>query len=521
MKKVLALLLALAPSLAWAAPPNTTTVPTTLQNTPCTAVQLLYGAGASNPPACLNLGTGLSITTGTLNASGAVAGPGSSTSGDLAVWNNTSGSLLKDVGGSAFLDTLLGSTQGSVAYRNATVWTVLTPSTSGFVLTTQGASANPIWSSVSGGTGCTVTGGAQYQILVNNGSSACSSSANASVQVGALTLGTSGTLGSVAMGNATSGTITLQPVTGALGSVTASLPANTGTLAELNLAQTWTAVQTFTNSDVRLLGSSTGYTAFTSGNAGASNFTLTFPAVTDTLATIGTAQTWTAAQTFTNSDLLLLGSSTGATTFTSANSSASNYTITVPAATGTLALTANAAVASVTAGATSLTISPTTGAVSAILNLANLNTWTGTQTFNGTSATPGAVVANAFEPVTISATAATGTINYYVNSQSVLYYTSNASATWTVNLAFSAGTTMNTALATGQAVTAVFMVTQGGTAYYNTSVQVDGTTSGVTTQWQGGTAPSAGNINGIDVYTYTVIKTGSAAYTVLASQTQF
>lgn len=58
-------------------------------------------------------------------------------------------------------------------------------------------------------------------------------------------LGASGTLGSVTFGNATSGLLTLQTVTGALGSVTASLPANTGTIGELNLAQTWSALQTF------------------------------------------------------------------------------------------------------------------------------------------------------------------------------------------------------------------------------------------------------------------------------------
>lgn len=58
------------------------------------------------------------------------------------------------------------------------------------------------------------------------------------------TLGASGTLGTLTMGNATSGTVTLSPVTGALGAVTASLPANTGTIAELNLAQSFTAAQT-------------------------------------------------------------------------------------------------------------------------------------------------------------------------------------------------------------------------------------------------------------------------------------
>ncbi len=56
--------------------------------------------------------------------------------------------------------------------------------------------------------------------------------------------------------------------------------------AYANAANTFSAVQTFTNSDIRLLGSSTGYTTFTSANSGASNFALTFPAVTDTVAGI-------------------------------------------------------------------------------------------------------------------------------------------------------------------------------------------------------------------------------------------
>jgi hypothetical protein len=67
----------------------------------------------------------------------------------------------------------------------------------------------------------------------------------------------------------------------------------------------------------------------------------------------------------------------------------------------------------------------------------------------------------------------------------------------------------------------VFLVTNGTTAYYNTTVQVDGTTSGVTTRWQGGAAPTAGNPSGVDVYSYTIIKTAAATFTVLASQTRF
>ena len=65
------------------------------------------------------------------------------------------------------------------------------------------------------------------------------------------------------------------------------------------------------------------------------------------------------------------------------------------------------------------------------------------------------------------------------------------------------------------------MILNGATPYYATSIQVDGTTSGVTTEWQGGTAPSAGNASSIDVYTFTVVKTGNATYVVLAALTRF
>jgi hypothetical protein len=142
-----------------------------------------------------------------------------------------------------------------------------------------------------------------------------------------------------------------------------------------------------------------------------------------------------------------------------------------------------------------------------------------TVTFAGSSSKLAAVLTNIGEPSTVSATAATGTIAYDVTTQSVLYYTSNATANWTVNFRGSAGTSMNTLLATGQAVTVAFLVQQGATAYYNSAVQVDG--SSVTPVWQGGTAPTSGNASALDTYIYTIIKTGSATFKVLAAQTQY
>ena len=81
---------------------------------------------------------------------------------------------------------------------------------------------------------------------------------------------------------------------------------------------------------------------------------------------------------------------------------------------------------------------------------------------------------------------------------------------------------MNSALAIGQSATIAILALQGSTAYYmNGTLTIDGTSTGVTTYWQGGTAPTKGNASGYDVYTYTIIKTASATYTVLATQTQF
>ena len=123
------------------------------------------------------------------------------------------------------------------------------------------------------------------------------------------------------------------------------------------------------------------------------------------------------------------------------------------------------------------------------------------------------------EKVTTEATAATGTVNYDVITQAVWNFTTDASANWTLNIRGDGSNSLDSIMDTGESLTIAHIVKQGGTAYYNSAVQVDG--ASVTPEWQGGAAPSAGNINSLDIYTYTVIKTGAATFTVLASQTQF
>jgi hypothetical protein len=106
-------------------------------------------------------------------------------------------------------------------------------------------------------------------------------------------------------------------------------------------------------------------------------------------------------------------------------------------------------------------------------------------------------------------------------TQAVQYYTSNATTNFTLNIRGNGSTSLNTVMQTGQSASIALLVTNGATPYYPSAFQIDGTTSGVTTKYQGGTAISSGNANSIDIYSITVIKTASATYTVLVGQTKF
>lgn len=123
------------------------------------------------------------------------------------------------------------------------------------------------------------------------------------------------------------------------------------------------------------------------------------------------------------------------------------------------------------------------------------------------------------ETMTVVASAAASTVNFDASTQGILYYTSNATGNWTLNVRGNSSTTLNTLMNTNDSLTVVFMTTQGSTAYYQTSFTIDGVA--VTPKWQGATSPAAGNASSIDVYTFTIVKTGSAAYTVFGSQTRF
>ncbi len=123
------------------------------------------------------------------------------------------------------------------------------------------------------------------------------------------------------------------------------------------------------------------------------------------------------------------------------------------------------------------------------------------------------------ETMNIVASAATGTININAETSTIWYYTSNATANHTLNFRQSSSATLDSVLSVGESITAVWMNTNGTTPYYPNVIQVDGTT--VTPKWSGGTAPSSGNASSIDVYAFNILKTASATFLVLGSQSRF
>lgn len=180
----------------------------------------------------------------------------------------------------------------------------------------------------------------------------------------------------------------------------------------------------------------------------------------------------------------------------------------------------------VTAG-TGLSGGGTSGTVSLSINTAVTADLTTAQTMTNKTLTAPAIsggtlteaVTRGFEEdVNVVAAAATGTINFDTSTASVWYYTTNATANHTLNFRYSSGATLSSVLAVGDAITLVWLNTNGTTAYYPNVIQIDGTT--VTPKVPA--AITAGNASAIDAYTFTIIKTAATpTYTVLETQTKF
>ena len=125
------------------------------------------------------------------------------------------------------------------------------------------------------------------------------------------------------------------------------------------------------------------------------------------------------------------------------------------------------------------------------------------------------IVQQLFENVNVSSTALTGTVNLDILSGSLYYYTSNPTANWTFNIRGNSVTPLNNVLPVDKSLTVTILTNQGGATHYANSFEIDGVS--VTPNWMNGITPTAGFSNAINVYTFVIIKTADATYTVIGS----
>ena len=197
-------------------------------------------------------------------------------------------------------------------------------------------------------------------------------------------------------------------------------------------------------------------------------------------------------------------------------------TTAVSTATGSLGTmsTQNANAVAITGGTINgTTVGASTASTGAFTTLSANSTTTLSGTTSITGNLSASTLITAGEKTTVSATAASGTINYDILTQGILYYTSNASGTWVLNVRGNSSTSLDSIMAVGETRTITFLATQGSTPYYQTSLTID--SSSVTPKWLNGVTPTAGNASGIDTYVLSIIKTGSGAFTVIESLTQY
>lgn len=224
-----------------------------------------------------------------------------------------------------------------------------------------------------------------------------------------------------------------------------------------------------------------------------------------------------------------LGSSVTASSLTSLGTitslSAGSGTFSGALSSATLAVAASCTVGTtlgVTGAATfGSTISVTGTSSLAAATISSTLAVTGAVTMASTLDISGmAYFAGATEKGTITATAPTSTTNFDAKTQSVQYYTLQATTNWTLNVRGNSTTSLSSMLDIGEAVTIVMIAECGITPYYMTSLQVDGTS--VSIQWQGGVAPSAGFASSKNIYSITIMKDFfGTGYYVLASLVKF
>ena len=119
------------------------------------------------------------------------------------------------------------------------------------------------------------------------------------------------------------------------------------------------------------------------------------------------------------------------------------------------------------------------------------------------------------ESVTVTAGKLSDNLNIDLANGNAFLFTTAESTTATPNLRYDGSTTLNSKMGVGDVIT-VTLVTTANASAFSAQLTIDG--AAVTENWIGGSAPSDGGSSGVDIHSYTIMKTASATYTVIANQ---
>lgn len=111
-----------------------------------------------------------------------------------------------------------------------------------------------------------------------------------------------------------------------------------------------------------------------------------------------------------------------------------------------------------------------------------------------------------------------GTVQFDTLNHSLIYYTQPAAADWEVNFRGNGTTSLNDTMEVGQNMTVAMMITNGSPAYYAVAHLIDGVS--ITPRWQG-SAPTGGMENAMEIYSYSIVKTADATFTLIAAKVNF
>jgi hypothetical protein len=469
-----------------------------------TPIQLYYSANAGATPSTTNLAAGelaINTTDGKLfykDSSGNLQ--------TIATKAAATNPIAVSTGGTG-IQTL---TQGGIAYGGATTYLFTAVGTTGDLLSSNGANA-PTW--------ITPTN-------LNTNSAIVKRDSSGNFAAGIITASLTGTASlATNLAGGAANSMPYQTAVGTTAFVPAGSPTNVLTLSAGGVP-TWSTVSAATSAG-NLSGGTAGAVVYQS----APNVTAFLPAGSSgQILTLTSAQipAWTNPGAATS----VANLSGGAANRIPYQSAASTTTFAVaPTVASYLKYTGSAfawdnPVTSVSAGTgMDFTAITSTGSVAidttVVPRFANAGTFTATQTFAGSSSAPSMILDNALEACTVTGSAASGALDIDIATQSVIFYSIATTNPWSINFRASSGTPLSSFMSQGQSVSVAVLVQTGAvTNAYNTGVTIDGVAPAAL-RWQGGTAPTTGNANSIDVYTYTIIRTGPSSYTVLAAQTRF